>query len=82
VPMKDEIEGERGSKLRQSSTQAADAECEVTEEDGSTGKMKWSYAYYELAERGKVPGPGGKPELFQAFLGAQATNLFEMTKRG
>ncbi len=82
LPMKDEMEGERGSKLRQSSTQAADMECEVTEDNGNLGKMNWSYAYYELAERGKVPGPDGKPVTFQAFLGAQATNLFEMTKRG
>jgi len=81
LPMKDELEGERGSKLRQSSTQAIDAEVEVTEDNGQPGKMVWSYAYYELAERGKVPGPGGKPMTFQGFLGAQATNLFEMTKR-
>lgn len=81
IPMKDEMEGERGSKLRQSSTQAVDVECEVTEDNGSPGKITWSYAYYELAERGMVPGPDGKPVLFQAFLGAQATNLFEMTRR-
>ena len=81
IPMKDEFEGERGSKLRQSSTKAADAECDVVEEDGSRGKMLWTYAYYELAERGEVPGLDGKPVRFEAFLGAQATNLFEMTKR-
>jgi hypothetical protein len=81
LPMKDEMEGERGSKLRQSSTQAVDTECDVAEENGSIGRIKWSYAYYELAERGMAPGPDGKPALFQAFLGAQATNLFEMTKR-
>jgi hypothetical protein len=82
LPMKDELEGERGSKLRQSSTQAVDCECDVTESDGKPGKMKWSYAYYELAERNNVSSPDGKPVLFQGFLGAQATNLFEMTKRG
>jgi hypothetical protein len=81
LPMKPEIEGERGSKLVQSSTQAAEVEVEVTEEEGQTGKMPWSYAYYELAERNMAPGPDGKPALFQGFLGAQATNLFEMTKR-
>ena len=82
MPMKAELEGEKGSKLRQSSTKAADAECDVVEADGSKGKMLWSYAYYELAERGDVPGPDGKPMQFQGFLGAQATNLFEMTKHG
>jgi hypothetical protein len=81
LPMKNELEGERGSKLRQSSTQAVDAACEVAESDGRISKMMWSYAYYELAERGMIPGPNGKAVLFQAFLGAQATNLFEMTKR-
>jgi len=81
VPMKDEMEGERGSKLRQSSTKAAMEDCDVMEEGGGKGKMNWSYAYYELAERGNVPGPDGKPTRFHGFLGAQATNLFEMTRR-
>jgi hypothetical protein len=81
LPMKDEFEGEKGSKLRQSSTKASMEECDVTEADGSKGQIKWSYAYYELAERGNVPGPDGKPVRFQGFLGAQATNLFDMTKR-
>jgi hypothetical protein len=81
IPMKAEIEGDRGTKLRQSSTEAVDEDCEVLEADGSTGKLRWSYAYYELAERGMVTGKDGKTELFQGFLGAQATNLFDMTKR-
>jgi Domain of unknown function (DUF1338) len=82
LPMKPEFEGERGTKLRQSSTQAVDEDCDVIDENGKPGKLKWSYAYYELAERGNVPGPDGKPTRFHAFLGEQATNLFEMTKRG
>lgn len=81
MPMKDEFEGERGSKLRQSSTKAANEECDVIESNGSKGRLMWSYAYYELAERGTVPGPDGKPVKFHGFLGEQATNLFEMTKR-
>jgi hypothetical protein len=81
IPMKAEFEGARGSKLRQSSTQAWDEECDVIEKDGKHGRVKWSYAYYELAERGVIPGPDGKLVRFQGFLGEQATNLFEMTKR-
>jgi hypothetical protein len=81
IPMKAEIEGAPGSKLRQTATQAIDEECDVREADGSPGKLKWSYAYYELAERNDIPGPDGKPTRFQGFLGAQATHLFEMTKR-
>lgn len=76
VPMKSHIEGEPGSKLRQSSTQAVDEPCTVIEADGSIGTLDWSYAYYELAERGEYQG-----NWFEGFLGEQATNLFEMTKR-
>ena len=81
LPLKAEFEGERGSKLRQTSTKAAMEDCDVVEDNGSKGRLNWSYAYYEFAERGNVPGPDGKPVRFQAFLGEQATNLFEMTKR-
>ena len=52
IPMKDNIEGERGNKLRQSSTKAVTMQCEVREADGSKGSLEWTYAYYELAERG------------------------------
>lgn len=80
VPMKDSIEGEPGSKLRQTSTQAVDEACPVTEDDGSEGTLSWSYAYYELAERGTIE-QNGERVWFEGFLGEQATNLFEMTKR-
>jgi len=76
IPMKKEYEGERGSKLRQSSTEAVMEKVDVREADGSIGKIDWSYAYYELAERGKVDG-----KEFTGFLGEQATNLFEMTRK-
>ena len=79
VPMKDYIEGEVGSKLQQSSTQAVMEDCEVVEDDGSTGTINWSYAYYELAERNDVEVDGVRKQ-FSGFLGEQATNLFEMTK--
>ncbi|HOB74864.1 MAG TPA: DUF1338 domain-containing protein [Phycisphaerae bacterium] len=81
IPMKDTIEGEPGSKLRQTATAAVDEDCEVTEADGRPGRLRWSYAYYELAERGQVPGPDGQPQRFNGFLGQQATHLFEMTRR-
>ena len=81
IPMKDRIEGEKGSKLRQSSTQAVEEDRPVLEEDGSLSAIRWPYAYYELAERGMVPGSDGEPELFGGFLGSQATNLFDMTTR-
>lgn len=80
VPMKSEIEGEPGSKLRQSSTKAVMENCEVIEDDGSKGTIEWSYAYYELAERNDIE-IDGKMAQFTGFLGEQATHLFEMTKK-
>lgn len=72
VPMKAEIEGERGAKLRQSATEAASIDVEVL--DGrKKARIPWTYAYFELAER-----HGG----FDGFLGSQAAQLFEMTRRG
>jgi len=79
VPMKDSIEGQKGSKLQQSSTQAVTEPVEVIKPDGTVGEIPWTYAYYELAERGFVE-ENGKQVLFSGFLGEQATHLFEMTK--
>lgn len=80
VPMKPEIEGERGSKLRQSATEAAVIDVDVIE-SGEQTCMPWTYAYFELAERGSVVDPAsGDRVRFEGFLGPQATNLFEMTK--
>lgn len=80
VPVKAEIEGERGSKLRQSATEAV--KIDVTVRDGDQpATMPWSYAYFELAERNSVLDlETGKHVRFEGFLGPQATNLFEMTR--
>lgn len=81
VPMKSEIEGTKGSKLRQSATAAVEIEVPV-KSNGKETKAPWSYAYFELAERGNVSDPEtGKPARFEGFLGPQATQLFEMTRR-
>jgi len=80
VPMKKEIEGEPGSKLRQSSTEAVTIDVDVHDR-GMPAKMPWTYAYFELAQRDAVNDPGtGKKVRFEGFLGPQATNLFEMTR--
>lgn len=82
VPIKGEIEGARGSKLRQSATAAADVEVAVIGDNGSEERMTWSYAYFELAERGLATDPEtGAVARFEGFLGPQATQLFEMTRR-
>jgi hypothetical protein len=68
VPMKAEIEGAPGSVLRQTATAAARLPIQLS--DGRS--RDWPYAYFEIAER----RPG-----FDGFLGTQARQLFEMTKR-
>ncbi len=78
IPMKDEIEGEKGSKLQQSATQAVKEEVVVRTEEGIEN-LVWTYAYYELAQRGFIE-VDGKQKLFNGFLGDQARHLFDMTK--
>jgi len=80
VPMKKEIEGERGSKLRQTATEAVTIDVTVHER-GAPQAMPWTYAYFELAQRDVVTdATTGKKVRFEGFLGPQATNLFEMTR--
>ena len=78
VPMKETIEGQKGSKLQQTATQAVKEEVEVKTDEGIE-MINWTYAYYELAQRDFVE-VDGKTKLFSGFLGEQATHLFDMTK--
>ena len=78
IPMKEALEGEKGSKLRQSATLAVKEEVDVKGDDGLE-KMSWTYAYYELAERGLIV-ENGKEKFFTGFLGEQAKHLFDMTR--
>lgn len=80
VPMKAEIEGAPGSKLRQSATEAVTIDIQVRENDKLV-PLPWSYAYFELAQRDPTVDPAtGKLVRFEGFLGPQATHLFEMTR--
>ena len=80
VPMKAEIEGERGSKLRQTATEAVKIDVQVSDQ-GRPATMPWTYAYFELAQRDTITDAAtGKKVRFEGFLGPQATNLFEMTR--
>ncbi len=77
IPMKKEIEGAPGSVLRQSSTESVVIPFSLRHGE----KIRWSYAYFEIAERGWTVNPSsGKKERFEGFLGPQATHLFDMTK--
>jgi hypothetical protein len=80
VPMKAEIEGAPGSKLRQTATEAVTIDVAVLDR-GNPTQMPWTYAYFELAQRDAVLDPvTGQTARFEGFLGEQATNLFEMTR--
>ncbi|QDU63549.1 hypothetical protein Pan216_44290 [Planctomycetes bacterium Pan216] len=82
VPMKTEIEGDPGSRLRQTATEAVTIEVPARV-GGKKGTMPWPYAYFEIAERGDVADPTtGQTVRFEGFLGPQATQLFEMTRQG
>jgi len=78
IPLKDDIEGEPGNKLRQSATLAVKEEVKVKGESGFE-KMIWTYAYLELTERNYVDENGVR-KLFNGFLGEQASHLFDLTE--
>ncbi len=81
VPMKSEIEGDVSSGLRQTATQAVTEIVTVLDELTDTEiQIPWTYAYYEIAQRYMVEEESGKKVLFDAFLGRNAQQLFEMTR--
>jgi hypothetical protein len=82
IPMKDYIEGSRGSGLRQTATKAITEMVTVRDDLTSESlQIPWTYAYYEIAERNQVEIAPEQKVLFEGFLGPQAQNLFEMTRK-
>lgn len=81
VPMKAEIEGNVACGLRQTATQAVTEMVTVLDDvNGAEIQIPWTYAYYEIAQRYPVEVEPGKQILFDAFLGSNAQQLFEMTR--
>ncbi|MDZ8134030.1 MAG: DUF1338 domain-containing protein [Nostoc sp. DedQUE04] len=81
VPMKAEIEGNIACGLRQTATQAVTEIVTVLDDNsGAEIQIPWTYAYYEIAQRYLVEMESGKQVLFDAFLGSNAQQLFEMTR--
>ncbi len=81
VPMKAEIEGNIACGLRQTATQAVTEMVTVLDDNsGAEIQIPWTYAYYEIAQRYLVEVEPGKQVLFDAFLGSNAQQLFEMTR--
>ncbi len=82
IPMKAAIEGNVGSGLRQTATQAVTEMVPVHDDaSGLLTRIPWPYAYYEIAERNAIEVAPGQKALFEGFLGPQARNLFEMTRK-
>ncbi len=83
VPMKAVIEGSANIGLRQTATQAIkEMVAVINDVDGSNQEIEipWTYAYYELAQRYPIEVTPGHQVIFDAFLGRNAKELFEMTK--
>ncbi len=81
VPMKAEIEGNVACGLRQTATQAVTEMVTVLDDNsGAEIQIPWTYAYYEIAQRYLIDVEPGKQILFDAFLGSNAQQLFEMTR--
>jgi Domain of unknown function (DUF1338) len=81
VPMKAEIEGDFACGLRQTATHAVKELVTVIDDiSGAEMQIPWTYAYYEIAQRYFIELQAGKPALFEAFLGDNAQQLFEMTR--
>ena len=81
VPMKAEIEGNVACGLRQTATQAVTEMVTVLDDNSGTEiQIPWTYAYYEIAQRYLVEVESGGQVLFDAFLGSNAQQLFEMTR--
>lgn len=78
IPMKPTIEGPRGSPLRQAGTLAVKEDVEVTGEDGP-GEIPWTYAYFEIAERGFIE-ENGQRKMYSGFLEKQARHFFNLTR--
>jgi Domain of unknown function (DUF1338) len=81
VPMKAEIEGNNIIGLRQTATHAVNEMVTVLDDiNGVEIQIPWTYAYYEIAQRYMIEVEPGKQMLFDAFLGKNAQQLFEMTR--
>lgn len=82
VPMKAAIEGSPEVGLCQTATHAVKEQVSVRDDrSGEVIQIPWTYAYYELAQRFAIAAEPGQPELFDGFLGENATHLFEMTRK-
>lgn len=69
-----EIQGRRGSKLRQTATLAATMDTPVREADGTLGTAQTEKQFVEIIERNKVEA---HEAVFKNFLAANAEKIFD-----
>eukprot|EP00286_Rhodomonas_abbreviata_P016787 CAMPEP_0181316212 /NCGR_PEP_ID=MMETSP1101-20121128/15777_1 /TAXON_ID=46948 /ORGANISM="Rhodomonas abbreviata, Strain Caron Lab Isolate" /LENGTH=386 /DNA_ID=CAMNT_0023423449 /DNA_START=100 /DNA_END=1260 /DNA_ORIENTATION=- len=79
VPMKSQIEGDTGGKLRQTATQAVNMPIAMAR-GNKVVEVDWPYAYFELAQRDPYTDHDGQLTRFEGFLSANATHLFDITQ--
>lgn len=72
------IQGTPGSRLQQCATPAVKEEFEVKDND-DTVFINWTYAYFELVQRGST-NENGKKSLYREFITEQERHLFYMTQ--
>lgn len=85
-----EIQGEKGGKLRQTSTKADLITFPVEEADGSIGQLESPGKFIELIQRGVERDEKGKPlfgedkklKLYRGFIASNTVKLYDSTKIG
>ncbi|MEE4284562.1 MAG: DUF1338 family protein [Mariniphaga sp.] len=78
IPVKDKIEGEKGSVLQQTATLAVKEDLKVKTEN-EIEEISWPYAYLEFIERGYIEQEGHQT-LFQGFIENQERHLYNLTR--
>lgn len=78
IPMKEKIEGEKGSILQQTATLAVKEDLKVKTEN-EIDEINWTYAYLEFIQRG-FNEEDGQRTLFQGFIESQERHLYNLTR--
>ena len=78
IPMKEKMEGEKGSLLQQTATLAVKEDLKVKAEN-DTEEINWTYAYLEFIQRG-FKEEDGQRTLFQGFIESQERHLYNLTR--
>ncbi|MGC9353365.1 MAG: DUF1338 domain-containing protein [Mariniphaga sp.] len=78
LPMKEQIEGEKGSFVQQSATLAVKEDVDV-KTDNDIETINWTYAYLEFVRRGYTEETGQRT-LFQGFIENQERYMYNLTR--